>query len=219
MKKELIIFDMDGLMFDTERIYYKAWQESAAAHGYHIGWETYIQIVARNSRYIEKVLKEILGEALPYDAICEEKRAIADQIIAKEGITKKEGLVELLDYLDQRGIKKAVATSSMREKALRYLELGEIKERFDWIICGSDVEESKPNLEIFLKVAAHFGVSPEACMVLEDSRLGIQAAKAAGMTGIFIPDLVQADEEILAHASQEVASLREVITLLENKDA
>ena len=219
MKKELIIFDMDGLMFDTERIYYKAWQESAAAHGYHISWETYVQIVARNSRYIEKVLKEILGEALPYDAICEEKRALADQIIAKEGITKKEGLVELLDYLDQRGIKKAVATSSMREKALRYLELGEIKERFDWIICGSDVEESKPNPEIFLKVAAHFGVSPEACMVLEDSRLGIQAAKAAGMTGIFIPDLVQADEEILAHASQEVASLREVITLLENKDA
>ena len=219
MKIELVIFDMDGLMFDTERIYYKAWQESATAHGYHISWETYVQIVARNSRYIEKVLKEILGEALPYDAICEGKRAIVDQIIDKEGIVKKEGLVELLDYLDKEGIKKAVATSSMREKALRYLELGEIKERFDWIICGSDVEESKPNPEIFLKVANHFGIAPEACMVLEDSRLGIQAAKAAGMMGIFIPDLVQADEEILENASKEVASLREVITLLENKSS
>jgi len=219
MKIELVIFDMDGLMFDTERIYYKAWQESATAHGYHISWETYVQIVARNSRYIEKVLKEILGEALPYDAICEGKRAIVDQIIDKEGIVKKEGLVELLDYLDKEGIKKAVATSSMREKALRYLELGEIKERFDWIICGSDVEESKPNPEIFLKVANHFGIAPEACMVLEDSRLGIQAAKAAGMMGIFIPDLVQADKEILENASKEVASLREVITLLENKSS
>lgn len=217
MKKELVIFDMDGLMFDTERIYYKAWQESAAAYGYSITWEIYVQIVARNSRYIEKVLKGILGEALPYELICEGKRAIADQIIAEEGIIKKEGLVELLDYLDKKGIKKAVATSSMREKALRYLELGEIKERFDWIICGSDVEESKPNPEIFLKVAHHFGIAPEACMVLEDSRLGIQAAKAAGMMGIFIPDLVQADEEILANASKEVASLRDVITLLENK--
>lgn len=216
MKKELVIFDMDGLMFDTERIYYKAWQESAAAYGYSISWEIYVQIVARNSRYIEKVLKEILGEALPYDVICEGKRAIADQIIAEEGIIKKEGLVELLDYLDKKGIKKAVATSSMREKALRYLESGGIKERFDWIICGSDVEESKPNPEIFLKVAHHFGIAPEACMVLEDSRLGIQAAKAAGMMGVFIPDLVQADEEILANASKEVASLRDVITLLEN---
>lgn len=217
MKIELVIFDMDGLMFDTERIYYKAWQESATAHGYHMSWETYVQIVARNSRYIEKVLKEILGEELPYDAICKDKRAIADQIIAKEGITKKEGLIELLDYLDKRGIKKAVATSSMREKALRYLELGEIKERFDWIICGSDVEESKPNPEIFLKVANHFGIAPEVCIVLEDSRLGIQAAKAAGMTGIFIPDLVQADEEILENTSKVVQSLSEVITLLENK--
>lgn len=216
MKKELVIFDMDGLMFDTERIYYKAWQESAATYGYSISWEIYVQIVARNSRYIEKVLKEILGEALPYDVICEGKRAIADQIIAEEGIIKKEGLVELLDYLDKKGIKKAVATSSMREKALRYLESGGIKERFDWIICGSDVEESKPNPEIFLKVAHHFGIAPEACMVLEDSRLGIQAAKAAGMMGVFIPDLVQADEEILANASKEVASLRDVITLLEN---
>ncbi len=217
MKIELVIFDMDGLMFDTERIYYKAWQESAAAHGYSITWETYVQIVARNSRYIEKVLKEILGEALPFDAICEEKRAIADGIIDQEGITKKEGLVELLDHLEKKGIKKAVATSSMREKALRYLELGEIKERFDYIICGNDVEESKPNPEIFLKVAAHFGIAPEACMVLEDSRLGIQAAKAAGMTGIFIPDLVQADKEILGNASKQVASLREVITLIENE--
>ena len=216
MKKELVIFDMDGLIFDTERIYYKAWQESAAAYGYHISWEIYTQIVARNNRYIEKVLKEILGEALPYDAICERKRAISDRMIAEEGITKKEGLLELLDYLEQQGIKKAVATSSMREKALNYLELGEIKERFDWIICGSDVEESKPNPEIFLKVATHFGIEPKNCMVLEDSRLGIQAAKAAGMTGIFIPDLVQADEEILGNASGQVTSLKEVITLLED---
>ena len=216
MKKELIIFDMDGLMFDTERIYYKAWQESAAAYGYTISWEIYKQIVARNNRYIEKVLKSILGEVLPYEAICEKKRAISDQIIEEEGLSKKEGLMELLDYLDDKGIKKAVATSSMREKAMRYLELGGIKERFDWIICGNEVEESKPNPEIFLKVAYQLGIAPEACIVLEDSRLGIQAAKAAGMTGIFVPDLVAADEEILSNASQEVASLKEVIALLEN---
>lgn len=215
--KQLVIFDMDGLMFDTERIYYKAWQEAAAIYGYRMTWEIYVQIVARNSRYIEKVLKKILGEDLPYEAICEKKRALSDEMIAREGIQKKAGLVELLDYLEEKGIKKAVATSSMRAKALRYLELAEIKERFDFIICGSEVEESKPNPEIFLKAAAYIGVKAEECMVLEDSRLGIQAAKAAGMTGVFIPDLVIADEEILGNASRHVTSLKEVIDLIEEE--
>lgn len=215
--KQLVIFDMDGLMFDTERIYYKAWQEAAVAYGYTITWEIYAQIVARNSRYIEKVLKQILGEDLPYDAICTKKRALSDEMIAEEGIKKKEGLVELLDYLEEKGIKKAVATSSMREKALRYLALGGIKERFDFIICGSDIEESKPNPEIFLKAAEQIGVKAEMCMVLEDSRLGIQAAKAAQMMSVFIPDLVAADEEILSQATTSVTSLKDVIHLLEEE--
>ena len=98
MKKKLVIFDMDGLMFDTERIYYKAWQEAAKAYGYELGWEIYTQIVARNSRYIEKVLKEILGADFPYEAVCNKKREISDAVIELEGIQHKEGLLELEDY-------------------------------------------------------------------------------------------------------------------------
>lgn len=215
MKKKLVIFDMDGLMFDTERIYYKAWQEAAKTCGYEITWEIYTQIIGRNNRYIEKVLKQLLGEDLPYGAISEKKREIADTIIEAEGIIKKEGLVELLDYLDEKGIKKVVATSSMREKAIRYLALGDIKERFDWIICGCDVEESKPNPEIFQKAASHLGISSEESMVLEDSKLGLQAAYAAGMTSVLVPDLVKPDEDMKKHASYIVASLKQVIELLE----
>lgn len=215
MKKKLVIFDMDGLMFDTERIYYKAWQEAAKAYGYEITWEIYKQIVARNSRYIEKVLKQIWGNDFPYKAVCEKKRTLADTQVETEGIQHKEGLLELLDNLDQKGIQKVVATSSMREKAIHYLTLGGIKDRFDWIICGCDVEESKPNPEIFLKAAAHLGIAPVDCMVLEDSKLGIKAAKAAEMTGVLVPDLVQPDQEMLEDASYVVASLREVMALLD----
>lgn len=215
MKKKLVIFDMDGLMFDTERIYYKAWQEAARIYQYEITWDIYTQIVARNSRYIEKVLKQILGDDLPYDAICAKKREISDSIIEKEGIKKKEGLVELLDYLDQKGIKKIVATSSMREKAIHYLSLAGIKERFDWIICGSDVEESKPNPEIFLKAAAYLGIEPKDSMVLEDSKLGLEAACRAQMTSVLVPDLVEADEEMTQNASYIKLSLKQVIDLLE----
>lgn len=206
---------MDGLMFDTERIYYKAWQEAAKAHGYEITWEIYTQIVARNSRYIEKVLKQLLGDTLPYDRICAMKRRLSDEIIEREGIQKKDGLMELLDYLDEKGIKKVVATSSMREKTLHYLSLAGIKERFDWIICGSDIEESKPNPEIFLKAAAHLNIAPKACMVLEDSRLGLEAAFRAKMSSICVPDLVEPDEQMRAHATYVVSSLRQVMTLLE----
>lgn len=214
MKPELIIFDMDGLMFDTERIYYKAWQEAAKQQGYTLDWDVYVQIVARNSAYIEKVLKQIFGEAFPYEVVVTEKRRLSDAQIMAEGIRIKEGLYELLDVLEAAGIKKAVATSSMKTKALNYLDLGKVKERFDTIICGSEVAESKPNPEIFLKVAQRLGVAPKQCWVLEDSRLGIESAKAAGMFPILIPDLVTPDEEMTQNAGIIMASLHEVITYL-----
>lgn len=213
-KVELVIFDMDGLMFDTERIYYKAWQEAAKAHGYEMTWEIYTQIVARNSRYIEKVLKEIFGEALPYKEIEMAKRQMANQMVIEEGIQIKKGLIELLDALEQKGIKKAVATSSQREKALNYLSLAGIKERFDDIICGDEVMESKPNPEIFVKVGTRLGAKASYTLVLEDSRLGLEAGKRGGMTTVLIPDLVKPDEEMKGNADYILTSLDEVIGLL-----
>lgn len=213
-KVELVIFDMDGLMFDTERIYYKAWQEASKAHGYEMTWEVYTQIVARNSRYIEKVLKEIFGADLPYQAVEKMKRELSNEMVASEGIQIKKGLLELLDALEAKGIKKAVATSSQREKALHYLSLAGIKERFDDIICGDEVMESKPNPEIFVKVGARLGANPAHTLVLEDSRLGLEAGKRAGMMTVLIPDLVTPDEEMKGNANYILSALDEVIALL-----
>ena len=211
MKPELVIFDMDGLMFDTERIYYQAWEEAMTLYGYDFGWEVYIQLVARNSHTIGLTLKKIYGENFPYEAVRDKKREIADEIIAEQSMPKKAGLMELLDFLEEEGIKKAVATSSTREKALNYLELGGVRMRFDHIVCGSDVRESKPHPEIFEIAAKYLRVSPQQCIVLEDSKMGIKAAKAAGMYGIFIPDLVEMDEEIQKDASTTLKNLYEVI--------
>ena len=211
MKLKLVIFDMDGLMFDTERIYYQAWEEAMTLYGYDFGWEVYIQLVARNSHTIGLTLKKIYGENFPYEAVRDKKREIADEIIAEQSMPKKAGLMELLDFLEEEGIKKAVATSSTREKALNYLELGGVRMRFDHIVCGSDVRESKPHPEIFEIAAKYLRVSPQQCIVLEDSKMGIKAAKAAGMYGIFIPDLVEMDEEIQKDASTTLKNLYEVI--------
>ncbi len=214
MRPELVIFDMDGLMFDTERVYYEAWQQAASFYGYEFSWDIYIQLVARNSRTIGIILRKIYGEDFPYEEASQKKRDIADQILKDQGITKKAGLIELLNFLESEGIPKAVATSSTREKALAYLTLGGVKERFDHIVCGSDVVESKPNPEIFQVAAQVLKKAPEKCMVLEDSRMGIKAAKAAGMYSIFIPDLVKADDEIRKEASCIKANLYEVIDVI-----
>ena len=214
MKIQLVIFDMDGLIFDTERIYYKAWQEAAKAYGYEITWEIYRQIVARNSRYIEIVLKQILGQELPYKAIEDKKREIANQIVLEEGLVMKPGLIDLLQVLDEKGIKKAVATSSQREKALNYLNMCDLVDRFDTIICGDEVTESKPNPEIFLRAAEKLGACPENTLVLEDSKLGLEAGKKGKMITVLIPDLVSPDLEMQQNADYILKSLNKVIALL-----
>lgn len=216
MTPELVIFDMDGVLFDTEKIYYKAWVEAASSLGYTFTWEIYTQIIARNSEYIGRVLKQIFGASLPYDALLKQKRALSDQMVKEQGLELKRGVYELLEHLELKGIKKALATSSNRQKVLGYLEVASLENRFDYIICGNDVVESKPNPEIFLKAAAALTCSPSNCMVLEDSRFGIQAAKAAGMMPVFIPDLVQADEEIKQNLYRECESLLNVMDLLKD---
>lgn len=214
MNIRCVIFDMDGIIFDTEKVYYKAWVQAAKENGYVINWDIYTQIVARNAKFIKLKLQELISPDIPFDAICSRKRELANEEIFTNGIEKKPGLDELLDFLDEQGIKKVVATSSMREKSLKYLELASIRDRFDYIICGDEVDEAKPNPEIFLKAAAKVNMKPEECIVLEDSRLGIQASKAAGIKGIFIPDLVQADEEILSNAFMQAKSLSDIIRIL-----
>lgn len=211
----LVIFDMDGLMFDTERLYHKGWIEAAKLHGYDMTWEMYTKIVARNTRYIKEVLKkELNDEALPFESLYAKKGELCDAMIAEEGLLKKEGLVELLEFLEEQGIPKVIATSSMRERATHYLELSGLTGRFDGMICGSELEESKPNPEIFLKAAKLVGAKPEECLVLEDSRLGLQAAKAAHMKSVLIPDLIQPDIEMKENATYILPSLRDVISII-----
>ena len=214
MKPELVIFDMDGLMFDTERIYYKAFQMAGEEYGVKITWDLYKSIIARNTNYIVKVLKECLGEEVPVFELNERKRAISLEIIEQEGIKAKPGLYELLDELKKQNIKKAVATSSARKKTMKFLEEACLTECFDAIVCGDEFEESKPNPEIFLHAAKKTGCTPEASWVLEDSKLGLTAAKRGGMRAIFVPDLVKDDEEMYQLADVVAESLKDIIKLV-----
>ena len=216
MKPKLIIFDMDGLMFDTERIYFRAWSKIMSKHSYNFNFEIYKQLMARNSYDMEIVLKGIYGTDFPFQKINEERRKEGESIIQEEGVPHKKGLVTLLDYLENKGINKVVATSSVREKADRYLEKAGVLDRFTKIVCGSDVKQSKPNPEIFEKAADIFNASKDECIVLEDSQNGIRAAHFAGMKCIFVPDLVQSDDEIKEKSTIEIIDLEKVIDYIES---
>ncbi len=216
MRPKLIIFDMDGLMFDTERIYFRAWSKIMAKYQYNFDFEVYKKLMARNSAAMEIILKDIYGHSFPFEKINAERRQEGEDIINIEGIPHKKGLIDLLDYLDQNNIEKVVATSSVREKALRYLDKGGVLNRFTSIVCGSDIKESKPNPEIFEKAAQIFNIDKSQCIVLEDSPNGVRAAFAAGMRCIFVPDLVQSDDEIESKITIEINDLNQVMDYIRN---
>jgi HAD superfamily hydrolase (TIGR01509 family) len=210
---ELIIFDMDGLMFDTERPAFIAWKEAAACCGYEVDDVIYKRTIGSNAQRTREIYLQHFGEAFPYERVREELRNLRSH--AKEtGVPIKDGLYELLDYLKKTKVKKAVATSTSRERALELLAKAGVIGYFDYVLCGDEIKESKPHPEIFLKVAGQLGCSPEKCLVLEDSEAGILAAHAAGMLPIMVPDMKQPEEEIKVLLYKQLLSLHDVKSFL-----
>lgn len=216
MRIELVIFDMDGLIFDTERVSRKAWKIAGEKLNCAIDDDMFMTFLGTNRAYIRNLLVNSFGESDIIDKIIDERNVVVDRLIDEDGLVVKKGLRDLIPYLKSKGIKIAVATSTAREKALNLLTIAGIANEFDYIICGDEVTKSKPNPEIFLKVAEKLSVAPENCIVLEDSRWGIQAAKNAGMNPIMVPDLLQPDEEILGMITHRVEHLGEVIEYLDS---
>lgn len=201
-KLKLIIFDMDGLMFDTEKIGVSTWIKAGETHGYQITEQHVLRIIGLNKQSSMSVFKELFGDSFPYEDLYNTRVTSALEIIEKNGVPIKEGLYELLEYLEEKGLKKAVATSTSRERAVSLLSKAGILNRFDTILCGDEVTNGKPNPEIFLKVCEKLNVNPDEALVLEDSEMGLLAAHAAGIKCIVIPDLKKPSEENekIAHA-------------------
>lgn len=199
---KLIIFDMDGLMFDTEKIAIATWIKAGEAHGYKITEQHILECIGLNKRSTTVLLKKTFGEDFPYEDLYNTRVNYTAEILEKSGVPVKEGLYELLDYLEEKGLKKAVATSTSRDRAIDLLTKAKIVNRFDTILCGDEVTKGKPDPEVFLKVCEKLNVKPAEALVLEDSEMGLLAAHAAGIKCIVIPDLKvpSKENEKLAHA-------------------
>ncbi len=195
---EAAIFDMDGTMFDTERLRFKVLKEaSKTLFGKEMSDELLYDSLGVSAVTGEKLAKQLYGEEFPYKKI----RALADDLerkyVRENGVPVKEGLYNLLERLKKNQVLIAIATSSRREIVMEYLIRAKVLRYFDIVVCGDEVENGKPHPEIFEKAAAELCCEPEKCMIVEDSTNGLKAAIAAGGIPIYIKDIKDAEEEVL----------------------
>jgi HAD superfamily hydrolase (TIGR01509 family) len=204
-----VVFDMDGLMFDSERLEFAAWRAAAAQYGYAYTDELHRSFVGRRDADCERDLIAHFGPQFPTVTIRELAHSHWHRQVTTKGMPWKAGLIELLDYLDAERVPKAIATSTIRGRAL--LALGQLANRFGVLVCGDEVANGKPAPEIYLRAAEYLAIPPVDCLALEDSLAGVEAAKRAGMMVAQVPDLVDAgagDHPVFQTLNEVTAMLR-----------
>ncbi len=205
---------MDGLMLDTEKMAWESWKRACRDFGIEMRDDIFVQLLGRNVNDDEQILKAAYGEDFPFREVYDRRIQYMWELVEQNGIPLKEGLLELLDYLVATGTPRAVATSTSRERALQKMAMTGIRNYFPVVVAGDEIQRGKPHPDIFLVTANKLNVAPEQCIVLEDSEAGIQAAHAAGMLPILVPDLKPPSHEVKRLAYRVCSSLKEVRQLL-----
>lgn len=210
-----VIFDVDGLMLDTEAVGLITWTQACKDLGYQMTHEIFAKMVGRNTNDSNEVCFQAFGRNFPAAEVRRKKVEYGKEYIAKHGLKPKLGLLELLADLRNLKLKIGIATSTDRPLALERLNISGItKEKYDEITCGNEVVNGKPAPDIFLEAARRINAQPSQCVVLEDSEAGIRGAFDAGMIPIMVPDLNQPSAEARKLAHRVVPSLVEAHRLI-----
>lgn len=212
---QAVLFDMDGLMLDTETISMQAMKKATERLGLEVKDQWLFDIIGMNRKGAEAYMSNKLGHALPEGLDAAYIEIYSDHLFTK-GIDLKPGLRELLDFLVAKDISRAVATSTRTEMAHKKLKSSGIFDYFEHIIGGDQVTNGKPAPDIYLKAAEHVGVEPQFCLALEDSDNGAKSAYAAQISVIVVPDLKPPKDETKQMATKVVASLHDVRSLFED---
>ena len=211
------VFDMDGLMIDTEKLYLLYWKKAAADFGYDMKDEHVYAIRSLARKYSIPMLKSFFGEDFPTEEVRARRTELINAHIEKNGINLKKGLFELLNWLKDHGVKLAVATATPRERATLYLRKINALDLFDTVVCGDMIANGKPDPDIYLTAARELDLPPEQCAAFEDSPNGIKAAHAAGCHAIMIPDMTPPDDEITPLLSAVYPDLAQAISYFEGR--
>ena len=210
-----VLFDMDGVILDTEKLYTRFWQEAGIACGYPMTREHALKMRSMNHAAGEAQLKSWFGPELDYVRLRGKRCELMDAFSAQHGVEAKPGIRELLAYLQDRKIPAAVTTASPLDRVMQHLAFHGLEHSFAAIRTARDVPCGKPAPDIYLAGAAALGLPPEMCLALEDSPTGILAAHRAGCMDVMVPDLDQPDGKTKALLFGLADSLTDVIDLLE----
>jgi HAD superfamily hydrolase (TIGR01509 family) len=211
-RPEAVVFDMDGLMLDSERAINDCMARASRDLGHDLPDSLWLQMIGGGDGLCRRLLAERIGDDATVELLARTE-AMYD-VVADAGIDHRPGIVDLLDWLVARGIPRAVATSTRRPLAMRKLAAAGLLPYFDAVCTSSDVAAPKPAPDVYLLAASRLGVEPARCLVLEDSPTGVRAALAAGMTPVQVPDMLEPDAAARALGHRIVVSLGDAQRLL-----
>lgn len=193
-----VIFDMDGVLFDTERICAESWIAAAEARGLSGMEQIFPRCIGRNAADSRRIVMKAYGEDFDYRTFREETSALFWEHIEKKGLPVMDGVYEILEWMRAEGFQIGLASSTKRESVERCLSQANIRQFFSVVVTGDMVEYSKPKPDIYLLACRKLGTEPQKTYAIEDSPNGIRAAHAAGMLPIMVPDMIEPDAEMRA---------------------
>lgn len=212
---EAVIFDMDGLMFDTERVFVKAWDYAGEKIGIGKAGYMTLKTLGLNKKESEAVWRRDFGDAYDPEALRRHTKEFLSDYYKNNKVPVKKGLYVLLEYLKEQKFRLAVASSSPRWEVERHLNDAGVFEYFEAVVCGDMIQNSKPAPDIYLAACGQLGLSPKVCYAIEDSKNGLISAHRAGCVPLMVPDLWQPDEQVRQFVAGIFEDLEKVKQYLE----
>ena len=213
-----VIFDMDGLILDTEKLLVKYWCQAANEAGFPMQREHALNIRSLARKFAIPYLQGIFGEEFDYVKIRSRRMELMKQHISQHGLETKPGIAELLDYLDSKGIPAAIATATDIQRTEDYLGQVGLLGRFSRIVCAAMVENGKPKPDIYLYACEQIGEAPADCIAVEDSPNGVRSATDAGIRTVMVPDLAEPDADTAKRIAAKAGTLFDIILMFEDGD-
>lgn len=214
-----VVFDMDGVLFDTERICRDSWLEAAKRRGLRGMEEVFPRCIGLNSNGSRKIVREAYGEDFAYEDFRQEASAWFWNYIEERGMPVMPGAEELLGWLEEEGWLLGLASSTRRSSVMACLERAGFLRYFPVVVAGDMVEYAKPSPEIYLMACSRLGVKPQEAYAIEDSPNGIRAAGAAGMRPLMVPDMIAPDQEMKDLSFRIFENLNQVLWYLKEGTA
>ena len=209
-----VVFDMDGVLFDTEIVCMKAWMAVAERRGLSGMEEIFNQVIGLNANDSRLIVLKAYGEDFDYPGFRQEAAEFFQKDIRENGLPVKPGVPEILEWLKGSGYKVGLASSTRSESVLSHLKQAEMEDYFSVVVTGDMIEHSKPRPDIYLLACSRLGVKPQEAYAIEDSPNGVRSAHAAGMHTVMVPDMIPPDEEMKRLSRVILKDLPEVLDYL-----